>query len=91
MGRLTNDTYLVSHLVVPRQTGSADRCDTEDEEGIWKYQTDHDLICVGELRSSSCGREHQADAVTRTQAGFTLTQLGHASCLRVIFTRTQRL
>ncbi|PWN44957.1 hypothetical protein IE81DRAFT_345028 [Ceraceosorus guamensis] len=47
MGRLYNDAFTVSHLTIPKQRGTTDSCDTEDEEGIWEFQMKEDLISMG--------------------------------------------
>ncbi|KAK0567286.1 hypothetical protein OC861_002790 [Tilletia horrida] len=39
--------FHITHLTVPKQSGSSDRCETHDEEAIWAFQEEHDLVTVG--------------------------------------------
>ncbi|XP_071439876.1 STAM-binding protein-like isoform X2 [Hetaerina americana] len=46
-GKLHRDQLIVTHLLVPKQTGTADSCTTKNEEEIFDYQDQHDLITLG--------------------------------------------
>jgi len=39
--------FVITHLTVPAQSGSSDRCETHAEEHIWEFQEAHDLVTVG--------------------------------------------
>ncbi|KAE8226897.1 hypothetical protein CF319_g586 [Tilletia indica] len=43
----TEGAFVVTHLTVPAQSGGSDRCETHDEEAIWAFQEEHDLVTVG--------------------------------------------
>ncbi|KAK0537500.1 hypothetical protein OC835_001739 [Tilletia horrida] len=49
MGKLraSSNSFLITHLTVPAQSGASDRCETHNEEAIWAFQEEHDLVTVG--------------------------------------------
>lgn len=38
---------MVTHLLIPEQTGTPDSCTTHNEEDIFDYQDQHNLITLG--------------------------------------------
>ncbi|CAF0803905.1 unnamed protein product [Adineta steineri] len=42
-----NDQYIITHIVVPKQNGGPDSCDTEKEEEMVEYISNNDLITLG--------------------------------------------
>ncbi|CAH1163408.1 unnamed protein product [Phaedon cochleariae] len=46
-GRLENNKLKISHMIVPKQTGTSDSCTASHEEEILLYQEQHDLITIG--------------------------------------------
>ncbi|XP_066595546.1 STAM-binding protein-like A isoform X2 [Prorops nasuta] len=46
-GRLDRNKLLVTHLLIPQQTGSPDSCATHNEEDIFDYQDRHNLFTLG--------------------------------------------
>lgn len=46
-GKLERNKLLVTHLLIPKQTGSPDSCVTHNEEDIFDYQDQHNLITLG--------------------------------------------
>lgn len=46
-GKLEKNRLLVTHLLIPEQTGSPDSCVTHNEEDIFDYQDQHNLITLG--------------------------------------------
>ena len=46
-GKLERNRLLVTHLLIPEQTGSPDSCVTHNEEDIFDYQDQHNLITLG--------------------------------------------
>ncbi|CAF0975469.1 unnamed protein product [Didymodactylos carnosus] len=42
-----NNQYIITHIVVPKQNGGPDSCDTEKEEEMVEYITSNDLITLG--------------------------------------------
>ncbi|XP_019744071.1 STAM-binding protein-like A isoform X2 [Hippocampus comes] len=46
-GKLTRNTFSVTHVIVPKQCGGPDYCDTENEEELFLIQDQYDLITLG--------------------------------------------
>ncbi|XP_033215509.1 STAM-binding protein isoform X2 [Belonocnema kinseyi] len=46
-GKLERNKLLVTHLLIPQQTGSPDSCITYNEEDIFDYQDQYSLITLG--------------------------------------------
>ncbi|XP_018049926.1 PREDICTED: STAM-binding protein isoform X2 [Atta colombica] len=46
-GRLERNKLMVTHLLIPEQTGTPDSCTTHNEEDIFDYQDQHNLITLG--------------------------------------------
>ncbi|TRZ03916.1 hypothetical protein DNTS_011095 [Danionella cerebrum] len=46
-GRLNRNAFTVTHVVVPKQSGGPDYCDTENEEELFLVQDQYDLITLG--------------------------------------------
>ncbi|XP_053978088.1 STAM-binding protein-like A isoform X2 [Hylaeus volcanicus] len=46
-GKIERNKLVVTHLLIPEQTGSPDSCVTHNEEDIFDYQDQHNLITLG--------------------------------------------
>uniref|UniRef100_A0A3B4FB59 STAM binding protein n=1 Tax=Pundamilia nyererei TaxID=303518 RepID=A0A3B4FB59_9CICH len=46
-GKLTRNAFTVTHVIVPKQCGGPDYCDTENEEELFLMQDQYDLITLG--------------------------------------------
>ncbi|XP_056142309.1 STAM-binding protein-like A [Lampris incognitus] len=46
-GKLTRNEFTVTHVIVPKQCGGPDYCDTENEEELFLIQDQYDLITLG--------------------------------------------
>ncbi|XP_078079698.1 AMSH-like protease isoform X2 [Mustelus asterias] len=46
-GKLTHDEFIITHVIIPKQSGGPDYCDTENEEELFTIQEQHDLITLG--------------------------------------------
>ncbi|WKY03884.1 hypothetical protein Q1695_005110 [Nippostrongylus brasiliensis] len=46
-GSIVGRDFLVSHVILPKQTGASDGCSAEGEEEVFAYQNEHDLITLG--------------------------------------------
>ncbi|XP_072289785.1 STAM-binding protein-like A [Eucyclogobius newberryi] len=46
-GKLTRNSFTVTHVIVPKQCGGPDYCDTENEEELFLIQDQYDLITLG--------------------------------------------
>lgn len=45
---------IITHLIIPQQYGTPDSCATTNEEDLFSYQTEHDLITLGWIHVSKC-------------------------------------
>lgn len=43
----TKNAFTVTHVIVPKQCGGPDYCDTENEEELFLIQDQYDLITLG--------------------------------------------
>ena len=46
-GKLGKNELRITHVIVPKQIGSADSCQTENEEEVFLIQDNYDLISIG--------------------------------------------
>ncbi|KAI4460303.1 amsh-like protease [Holotrichia oblita] len=46
-GTLERHSLIISHMILPKQKGTADSCMTMNEEEIFDYQDQHNLITIG--------------------------------------------
>ncbi|KAJ8263177.1 hypothetical protein COCON_G00156340 [Conger conger] len=46
-GKLTQNAFTITHVIVPKQSGGPDYCDTENEEELFLIQDQYDLITLG--------------------------------------------
>ncbi|KAK6027685.1 Mov34/MPN/PAD-1 family protein, partial [Ostertagia ostertagi] len=46
-GTIVGSAFLVSHVILPKQSGASDGCYAEGEEEVFAYQDKHDLITLG--------------------------------------------
>lgn len=46
-GRLQNNMFCVTHLLIPKQTSTSDSCTTLNEEDLFEFQDSNDLITLG--------------------------------------------
>ncbi|KAJ8921866.1 hypothetical protein NQ315_008498 [Exocentrus adspersus] len=46
-GKLEKNELIITHMIVPKQKGTSDSCMTSNEEEIFDYQDQHNLITIG--------------------------------------------
>jgi len=51
------NAFTVTHVIVPKQSGGPDYCDTENEEELFLMQDQYDLITLGWIHVSRDGHE----------------------------------
>lgn len=51
-GVLQKNQLYISHLLIPKQVGTSDSCSTENEEEIFAFQDEHNLITLGWIHVS---------------------------------------
>ena len=53
-GKLAQNKFQITHLIIPKQSGTSDSCTTTGEEAIFDYQEKYSLITLGWVSSFSC-------------------------------------
>lgn len=48
----TRNAFTVTHVIIPKQCGGPDYCDTENEEELFLIQDQYDLITLGWIHVS---------------------------------------
>ncbi|XP_056017813.1 STAM-binding protein-like [Ostrea edulis] len=46
-GKLVHNSFHITHVLIPKQSGTTDTCVAEDEEDLFLYQDPRDLITLG--------------------------------------------
>ncbi|XP_077974183.1 STAM-binding protein-like [Styela clava] len=46
-GNLSQNMFVITHVLLPQQTGTSDSCTTSNEEDLWEFQAQYDGICLG--------------------------------------------
>lgn len=46
-GSLERNKFTITHVIIPQQSGTSDSCTTDNEEAIFDYQDNHELITLG--------------------------------------------
>ncbi|XP_050296152.1 STAM-binding protein-like isoform X2 [Anthonomus grandis grandis] len=46
-GKLEKNQLIITHMILPKQNGTPDSCTTTNEEEIFDYQDQHNLITIG--------------------------------------------
>ncbi|XP_030758199.1 STAM-binding protein-like A [Sitophilus oryzae] len=46
-GKLEKNQLIITHMIIPKQTGTSDSCTTKNEEELFDYQDQHNLITIG--------------------------------------------
>lgn len=43
---------IITHLLIPKQYGTSDSCTTDNEEDLFNYQNEHNLLTLGWIHVS---------------------------------------
>lgn len=46
-GKMERGVFFITHVLIPKQTGTPDSCNAEGEEDLFAYQDSHDLLSLG--------------------------------------------
>lgn len=46
-GKLASNRMIITHVIIPKQNGTSDSCNASNEEDIFNYQDQHNLITLG--------------------------------------------
>ncbi|CAG9795293.1 unnamed protein product [Diatraea saccharalis] len=71
-GVLERDQLKITHVVVPKQTGTADSCSTNNEEEIFHYQDQYNLITLGWIHTHPTQTAFLSSVDLHTQCSYQL-------------------
>ncbi|XP_053604195.1 STAM-binding protein-like A [Plodia interpunctella] len=71
-GRLERDQLKITHVVVPKQSGTPDSCVTNNEEEIFYYQDQHSLITLGWIHTHPTQTAFLSSVDLHTQCSYQL-------------------
>lgn len=69
-GVLINNALFINHLLIPDQKCTANTCDTESEEDIWKFCDDKDVIIIGWIHTHPTQTCFLSSRDQHTQSGY---------------------
>ncbi|XP_045214573.1 STAM-binding protein-like [Mercenaria mercenaria] len=46
-GKMDHGVFFITHVLVPKQTGTSDSCNAENEEDLFEFQDSNDLLSLG--------------------------------------------
>ncbi|KPP71391.1 AMSH-like protease-like [Scleropages formosus] len=52
-GKLTHNEFVLTHVIVPKQSAGPDYCDMENVEELFSFQDQHDLLTLGWIHVSA--------------------------------------
>ncbi|CAK1545901.1 unnamed protein product [Leptosia nina] len=71
-GRLEKNQLKITHVIVPKQSGTADSCSTNNEEEIFYYQDQHNLITLGWIHTHPTQTAFLSSVDLHTQCSYQL-------------------
>lgn len=69
-GRLANNVFIISHLIIPKQTGTADTCNTDQEMELFDTIDSLNLITLGWIHTHPSQTAFLSSIDLHTQFGF---------------------
>ena len=71
-GKMSQDKFTISHLIVPKQTGTADSCTTQGEEELFEIQDKENLITLGWIHTHPSQTAFLSSVDLHTQLSYQL-------------------
>ncbi|XP_047526044.1 STAM-binding protein [Pieris napi] len=71
-GKLEQNQLKITHVIVPKQTGTSDSCSTNNEEEIFHYQDQHNLITLGWIHTHPTQTAFLSSVDLHTQCSYQL-------------------
>ena len=71
-GKLAHNRFQITHLLIPKQSGTSDSCTTTGEESIFDYQEKHDLITLGWIHTHPSQTAFLSSVDLHTQLSYQL-------------------
>jgi len=71
-GKLAQNKFQITHLIIPKQSGTADSCTTTGEEAIFDYQEKYSLITLGWIHTHPTQTAFLSSVDLHTQLSYQL-------------------
>ena len=71
-GKMSRDMFTISHLIIPKQTGTADSCTTQGEEELFEIQDKENLITLGWIHTHPSQTAFLSSVDLHTQLSYQL-------------------
>jgi len=71
-GTLKNNCFIVTHVIVPKQTGSSDTCAMTHEDEVFSYQEENDLLTLGWIHTHPSHQLFLSSVDLHTHASYQL-------------------
>merc|ERR1719219_983400 len=71
-GKLSQNQFKITHLLIPKQSGTSDSCVTSGEEAMFDYQERHDLITLGWIHTHPTQTAFLSSVDLHTQLSYQL-------------------
>ena len=71
-GKMSKDRFTITHLIIPKQTGTADSCTTEGEEELFEIQDKENLITLGWIHTHPSQTAFLSSVDLHTQCSYQL-------------------
>merc|ERR1712110_841518 len=71
-GKLSQNQFKITHLLIPKQSGTADSCVTSGEEVMFDFQEKHDLITLGWIHTHPSQTAFLSSVDLHTQLSYQL-------------------
>jgi STAM-binding protein len=71
-GKRIENQFKITHLLIPKQSGTADSCDTNQEEIIFDYQEKHSLLTLGWIHTHPSQTAFLSSVDLHTQLSYQL-------------------
>jgi len=71
-GKLSQNQFKITHLLIPKQSGTSDSCVTSGEEAMFDYQERHDLITLGWIHTHPSQTAFLSSVDLHTQLSYQL-------------------
>ena len=69
-GVLRQDVLYITHLIIPKQRGNSDNCETIAEDELWIYQSENDLLTLGWIHTHPSQQCFLSSIDLHTQCGY---------------------
>ena len=71
-GKMSQDMFTITHLIIPKQTGTADSCTTQGEEELFDIQDKENLITLGWIHTHPSQTAFLSSVDLHTQCSYQL-------------------